>query len=116
MIIDEKLNWEEQFRCTKGKISGGREALKRLKNVIPQSQLCKVYYALIESHLRYANVIWGSLAKPKIAALQRFQYGAFSIVTNAGIEGSWSTSWLNVENLFHYDHNAMTSGGAWEIW
>ena len=35
VIIDEKLNWEEQFRRTKGRISGGLAALKRLKNVIP---------------------------------------------------------------------------------
>ena len=59
VLIDEKLNWEEQYRRTKGKISGGFAAPKGLKNVIPQSQLCNVYYALIESHLRYAEVIWG---------------------------------------------------------
>ena len=80
VIIDEKLNWEEQFRRTKGKISGGFAALKRLKNVIPQSQLCNVYYALIESHLRYADVIWGSLSKTKIAALQRLQDRACLII------------------------------------
>ena len=58
VIIDEKLNWNEQFRRTKGTTSRGLAALKKLKNVIPQSQLCNVYYALIESHLRYADVIW----------------------------------------------------------
>ena len=47
--IDEKLNCEEQFRRTKRKISGGLAALKRVKNVIPQSQLCNVYYALAET-------------------------------------------------------------------
>ena len=108
VIIDEKLNWEEQFRCTKGKISGGRAALRRLKNVIPQSQLCNVYYALIESHLRYGDVIWGSLSITKIAALQRLQDRAYSIITSAKIKDSWSTSWLNVKNLFRYDRNVMT--------
>ena len=70
MIIDEKLNWEEYFRLTKGNDSRGLAALKRLKNVIPQFQLCNVYYALIESHLCYADIIWGSLLKTKIAGLQ----------------------------------------------
>ena len=37
----------------------------------PQSQLCSVYYALVESHLRYGDVIWGSLCKTKLAALER---------------------------------------------
>ena len=58
VIIDEKLNWDEQFTRTKGKMIGGLAALKALRNVIPQSQLCNVYYALIESQLRYADVIW----------------------------------------------------------
>ena len=49
VIIDEKLNFEEQFRRTKRKISGGLAALKRVKNAIPQSQLCNVYYALTET-------------------------------------------------------------------
>ena len=57
VIVDEKLNWDEQFKRTKGKMSGGLAALKKLKDVVPQSQLCNVYCALIESHLRYADVI-----------------------------------------------------------
>ena len=39
-------------------MSGGLAALNELKNFVPQSQLCNVYYALTESHLRYADVIW----------------------------------------------------------
>ena len=30
LIIDEKLNWDEQFKRTKGKMSGGLAALKKL--------------------------------------------------------------------------------------
>ena len=67
-----------------------------------------MYYALIESHLRYADVIWGSISKTKIAALQRLQDGAGSIIANARIKDSWSASLLNVENLFRYDRNVMT--------
>ena len=87
VVIDERLNWEEQFRCAKGKIIGGLAAPKRLTNVIPQSQLCNIYYALIESHL-YAEVIWGSLSKTKIAGLQRLQDWACSITTSARIKDS----------------------------
>ena len=57
VIIDEKLNWEEWFRHTKGNMRGGLEGLNRLQNVIPQSELCSINYALIESHLCYTNVI-----------------------------------------------------------
>ena len=58
-------------------------ALKRLKNIVPQSQLCSVYYALVESHLRCGDVVWGSLCKTKLAALQHLQSRAWSIIENA---------------------------------
>ena len=59
IIIDENLTWDEQYKRVKGKMSVGLSALKRLKNILPQSQLCSVYYALVESHLRYGDVVWG---------------------------------------------------------
>ena len=37
VIVDDKLNWGAQFKRTKGKMSGGLAALKKLKNVVPQS-------------------------------------------------------------------------------
>ena len=65
VIIVERLTYDEHFRLGKGKMSAGLVALKRLKNILPQSQICSVYYALIESHLRYGDVIWGSSCKAK---------------------------------------------------
>ena len=88
VIVDEKLSWDEQFKRTKGKMSGGLTALKKLKNIIPQSQLFSLYYALIESHLRYADVIWCSLSKTKLASLQCLQDRACSIIASARIKDS----------------------------
>ena len=89
IIIDESLTWDEQYRRVKGKMSAGLSALKRLKNILPQSQLCSVYYALVESHLHYGDVIWGSLCKTKLAALQRLQSRTWSIIENAKIKDLW---------------------------
>ena len=46
IIIDENLTWDEQYKHVKGKMSAGLSALKRLKNILPQSQRYSVYYAL----------------------------------------------------------------------
>ena len=108
IIIDENLAWDEHFRRVKGKMSAGHSALKRLKNILPQSQLCNVYYALVEILLRYGDVIWGSSCKTKLAALQRLQSRAWSIIENAKIKDLWSSSWQNVENIIRYDRNVMT--------
>ena len=89
-------------------MSAGPSTLKLLRNILPQSQLCSVYYALVESHLRYGNAIWGSLCKTKLAALQRLQSRAWSIIEKAKIKDRWSCSWLNEENTIHYDWNVMT--------
>ena len=74
VVVDEGLNWDNQLSKVKGKMSGGLRSLKKLKNLIPQSQLDHVLdRALVESHLRYANVIWGSLPKTKLNTLKRLQ-------------------------------------------
>ena len=63
VVVDESLSWHEQYKIVKGAIYGDFRHLKKLKNMIPQAKLCSVYYAIVESHLRYANEVWGSLPK-----------------------------------------------------
>ena len=40
LIVGENLSWEGQFNRTMGRMYSGIRALKRLKNILPQSQLC----------------------------------------------------------------------------
>ena len=61
----------------------------------------------MESHLRYANVIWGSLSKTKLDTLQRLHDRAHSIIENARIKDEWSANWLSVENLIRFDRSVM---------
>ena len=86
IINDENLNWDEQFKRARSKVYARLVSLKRLKNALPQSQLCCVSYGLVESHLRYGDVVWGSLNKSKIIALQRLQIRACCIIENAKIK------------------------------
>ena len=58
LIVDENLSWEAQFNRTMDKINCGIWAFKRLKNILPQSQLSIVYYTLVESQLCYGDVVW----------------------------------------------------------
>ena len=80
VIVDDILGWEEQYESVKKKVAGGLAAMKKLKDVLPRSMLFQVYKALVESHLRYADVVWGSLSNTKISALQRLQNRAFDII------------------------------------
>ena len=69
-MADEHLNWDGQFKSVKSKTCGGLASLKKLKNILSQSKLCRIYYAIVESHLRYADIICGSIPARKIETLQ----------------------------------------------
>ena len=60
LTVDDSLHWNEQYISVKKKVVGGLAALRKLKNILPQSNLLDVYRVLVESHLRYANVVWGA--------------------------------------------------------
>ena len=76
--------------------------------IVPQFQLVNIYYALVESHLRYATIVWGSLSNAKLEALHRLQNRAQSIIERAKIKDQWSGDWLNVEQLINFDRSVMT--------
>ena len=86
----------------------GLTSLKKLKNILPQSKLYSVYYAIMESHLRYADVIWGSLPARKIETTQRLQNRAQLIIETARVKDNCSCDWLNVSNLISFDRLVMT--------
>ena len=65
VIVDAGLNWEEQFKTVRRKVHGGVTSLKKLKNILPRSQLSNVYCALVKSHMLYADVVWGRLSNTK---------------------------------------------------
>ena len=108
VIIDQGLNWEDQFKAIKAKVRGGLASLKTLKNIVSQSQLSNVYRALVESHIRYADVIWGSVSNSKMESLQRFQDRAISIIDTARIKDDWSKNFLQVKQLITFDRSVMT--------
>ena len=108
LIVDENPSWEAQFNRAMDKINSGIWVLKRLKNILTQSQLSIVYYALVESQLRYGDVVWGSLSRTKLAALQRLQTRALKIIRNVKIKDTWSCPGMNVENIICFDMNVMT--------
>ena len=77
VIVHDTLGWEEQHESVKKKVAGGLGVMKKLKGILLQDMLFQVHKALAESHLRYADVVWGSLSSTKISAFQRVPNRAF---------------------------------------
>ena len=107
IIVDEGLNWKDQYKSLLGKVAGGLSSLKKLKDILPQSKLCDVYRALFESHLRYGDVIWGSLSATNLHTLQRLQNRAISIIERAKIKDHWQNNLLSIETLIRFDRSVM---------
>ena len=103
VIIDEGLKWKDQCKLLTRKLAGGLSSLKKLEDVLPQSKLCDVYHALLEIHLRYGNVVWGSIISSELHELQRFQNRALSIIDRARFKDPWPKKWLSVVNLVRFD-------------
>ena len=66
-----------------------------------------VYQALVESHLRYGNLLWGHLPEKKLCALQKIQNMAFYLIQSVPINGRIPSARLNVETVITYDRSIM---------
>ena len=107
IIVDEGLNWERQYKTVHNKICRGLQSLRRLKSILPQSSLHNVFRALVESHIRYADVIWGRLSNTKIESLQRLQDTAGCMIHTSRIKDNWTPKILSVEQLITFDRAVM---------
>ena len=81
--------------------------MKKLKGILPQSMLFQVYKALVESHLRYADVVWGSLSNAKISALQRLQNRVFDIIEASKIKDSLIRPTFSIDQMFQFDRSVL---------
>ena len=107
ITVDENLTWNEQYKNLKGKIKNALSSLRKLKNILPQSKLDQVYKALLESHLRYSDELWGSLSNTKLDHLQRLQTRARTLIEGSRLKDGWRCNWLSVQNLIKFDRVVM---------
>ena len=96
-----------QLEKLKGKIESALSSLQKLRNILPQSKLDQVYRALLESHLRYSDELWGSLSNTKLDHLQRLQNRARTLIKSSRLKVGWTCNWLSVANLIKFDRAIM---------
>ena len=99
LIIDASLSWKQQYKIVKGKLKGGLDSIRKIRQIIPQSKLFQVYRALVESHLRYGDLQWGHLPVTKLKNLQNLQDRAIYLIRSAPIKDRIPSATLNVKEL-----------------
>lgn len=60
ITIDDSLSWGPHITEIKRKLSSSIFVIAKLRDIINQSSLLSVYYALFHSHLSYAVHLWGN--------------------------------------------------------
>ena len=73
VIIDDKLNWEDQIDHIEVKLNCSIVMIKRIKRFIPKSEYMKIYNALFMSHLTYCISCWGGIPVSKLQKIFAIQ-------------------------------------------
>jgi len=63
MIVGNKLDFNIHIQALETKLSRSVGILCKLQHVLPLSTLRTFYFALIQSHLLYGVLLWGSVPK-----------------------------------------------------
>ena len=78
--IDSTLTFQNHLRLIENKLSRALGMLLKLKSVLPQSALLKLYYALFHPHLLYGLVVWGSALPTHLKKITTLQNKAVKVI------------------------------------
>ena len=59
VILDQKLNWSQMIEKVENSITKARFILRKFKSSLTVNGRKLLYYAFVESHLRYGISLWG---------------------------------------------------------
>ena len=80
--IDDSASWHHHIEHVRKKINMTLGMMKRSKNIIPPPIKKMIFNSLIQSHLNYAIVIWGSAKGKLLDPLEKAQKREIRIVNN----------------------------------
>jgi hypothetical protein len=80
IMLDDKLSWKYQIEKTVSKVKAATHAIRRIKTA-PRKIKKLLYYALVESHLRFAVQAWGGAEQKYRGKLEAAQNSAVRAVS-----------------------------------
>ena len=71
--IDKNLNWKHHVSDIAIKLNRANALLFKIRNFVNVNTLKTIYYAIFDSHINYANVIWAQIfnAVNRVSVLQK---------------------------------------------
>ena len=80
VLLDYKLTWSDHIKAIRSKMSKYNGILYKLKHVLPLKARLLTFNSLVQSHVNYASLVWGSTHKSKIDTLFTAQKKAMRAV------------------------------------
>ena len=93
--LDEKLNWKTHVNFLCAKLTKMCGMFAKLRHCCKKDLLRVIYFALVESHLQYCNIIWGNASDKSLAPLVKLQEKIIRIMSFAPPERN------DIENMFN---------------
>ena len=79
--IDENLNWKDQTHDVVTKLNRANALLYKIRNYVSFNTVKTIYFAIFDSHINYANLIWGQNPNSKLRVMT-LQKKTLSIINN----------------------------------
>ena len=79
--IDENLDWKVQTHDIATKLNRANVLLYKIRNYVSFNTLKAIYFAIFDSHINYANLIWGQNPNSKLR-VTTLQKKALRIINN----------------------------------
>ena len=83
VIIDEKLNWKEQIKSVRAKLSKSMFMLNRAKCTLKYDAMLMLYNSIVLPHLTYCCELWGNTYKTNLQDIVILQKKIMRIVHGA---------------------------------
>jgi len=99
VVIDSNLSWSYHIDYVAMTLSRVAGVLNRVKFVLPQSALMKIYYSLFYSNLLYCLLIWGNADSKFINRVQILQNRALRAVSKASYRSSTNPLYIKLKCL-----------------
>jgi hypothetical protein len=97
-LIDDKLNFNEHYEMTKGKIYQKVGLLRRLKHKMNQHSRMIFFKSIIYTHINYVSSITFAFSNEKVQSIQKVLNKALRVVLNSSRDTNIQ-SMLNVVNV-----------------
>ena len=88
VLIDTNLNWGSHIEQLAKKTASGIAVIKRVRQFVLPATLHLIYKALIQPHLDYCNVVWGTCGIKLADKLQKLRRRCIAAVPKFKLEKS----------------------------